>query len=157
MPVVVSRHWAEGGAGAEELARVVVDLAEAPAKKSFQFLYTDEMSLWNKVNAIAQNIYGADSIMAEARVRAKFRKLEEDGFGRLPVCLAKTQSSLSTDPSLRGRPRNFDVPIRDVRLSAGAGFVVVLLGDIMTMPGLPAVPSAELIDLDDQGNISGLS
>ena len=149
-------HWARGSAGAENLARAVVELAEQPRPNNFQFLYTDEMSLWNKVRAIAQNIYGADNIMAEARVRTKFKDFEEAGYGRLPVCMAKTQYSLSTDPALLGRPKNFDVPIRDVKLSAGAGFVVVLLGDIMTMPGLPKVPSAEVIDINDQGEIVGL-
>jgi len=114
------------------------------------------MSLWNKVRAIAQNIYGADNIMAEARIRTKFKDFEEAGYGRLPVCLAKTQYSLSTDPALLGRPKNFDVPIRDVKLSAGAGFIVVLLGDIMTMPGLPKIPSAEVIDINEQGEIVGL-
>ena len=149
-------HWARGSAGAENLARAVVEIAEHPVTNNFQFLYTNEMSLWNKVRAIAQNIYGADNIMAEARVRAKFKEFEDAGYGRLPVCMAKTQYSLSTDPALRGRPKNFDVPIRDVKLSAGAGFIVVLLGDIMTMPGLPKVPSAEVIDINDQGEIVGL-
>jgi len=149
-------HWARGSAGAENLARAVVEIAEQPVTNDFQFLYTNEMSLWNKVRVIAQNIYGADNIMAEARIRAKFKEFEEAGYGRLPVCMAKTQYSLSTDPALRGRPKNFDVPIRDVKLSAGAGFVVVVLGDIMTMPGLPKVPSAEVIDINDQGEIVGL-
>jgi len=149
-------HWARGGAGAENLARAVVELAEQPRTNNFQCLYTDEMSLWNKVRAIAQNIYGADNIMAEARIRTKFKDFEEAGYGRLPVCLAKTQYSLSTDPALLGRPKNFDVPIRDVKLSAGAGFIVVLLGDIMTMPGLPKIPSAEVIDINEQGEIVGL-
>jgi len=149
-------HWARGGAGAENLARAVVELAEQPRSNNFQYLYTNEMSLWNKVRAIAQNIYGADNIMAEARIRTKFKDFEEAGYGRLPVCLAKTQYSLSTDPALLGRPKNFDVPIRDVKLSAGAGFVVVLLGDIMTMPGLPKIPSAEVIDINEQGEIVGL-
>jgi formate--tetrahydrofolate ligase len=149
-------HWARGGAGAENLARAVVELTEKPAASKFQFLYTDEMSLWNKVRAIAQNIYGADNIMADAKVRQKFKDFEAAGHGHLPVCIAKTQYSLSTDPSLLGRPKNFDVPIRDVKLSAGAGFVVVLLGEIMTMPGLPKVPSAEIIDINDKGEIVGL-
>ncbi len=149
-------HWAKGGAGAEELAHAIVEITSKPAAQPFQFLYTDEMSLWNKVRSIAQNIYGADNIMADAKIRAKFKELEEGGYGHLPVCMAKTQYSLSSDPSLRGRPKNFDVPIRDVKLSAGAGFVVVLLGDIMTMPGLPKVPSAEIIDINDKGEIVGL-
>jgi formate--tetrahydrofolate ligase len=153
---IVCRHWAQGGAGALDLAAEVVKLAEQPPERPFQFMYADEMTLWNKVRAIAQNIYGANDIMADAKVRAKFHDLEAGGFGRLPVCMAKTQYSLSTDPDLRGRPKNFDVPIRDVQVSAGAGFVVVLTGDIMTMPGLPKVPSAEVIDIDADGNVVGL-
>jgi formate--tetrahydrofolate ligase len=149
-------HWARGGAGAENLARAVVELAERPRSNDFQFLYTDEMSLWNKVRAIAQNIYGADNIMADVKVRQKFKDIEAAGHGHLPVCMAKTQYSLSTDPALLGRPKNFDAPIRDVKLSAGAGFVVVLLGDIMTMPGLPKVPAAEVIDINEAGEIVGL-
>jgi len=149
-------HWARGGAGAEELARAVIELAEQPLAKKFQFLYTDEMSLWNKVRAIAQNVYGADNIMADVRVRQKFKDYEAAGYGRLPICMAKTQYSLSTDPLLLGRPKNFDVPVRDLRLAAGAGFVVALLGEIMTMPGLPKQPAAELIDLDANGKVVGL-
>jgi formate--tetrahydrofolate ligase len=149
-------HWARGGAGAEELARAVIELAEQPLAKKFQFLYTDEMSLWNKVRAIAQNVYGADNIMADARIRQKFKDYEAAGYGRLPICMAKTQYSLSTDPLLLGRPKNFDVPVRDLRLAAGAGFVVALLGEIMTMPGLPKQPAAELIDLDANGKVVGL-
>jgi formate--tetrahydrofolate ligase len=153
---VKADHWARGGAGAENLARAVVELAERPRSNDFQFLYTDEMSLWNKVRAVAQNIYGADNIMADVKVRQKFKDIEAAGHGRLPVCMAKTQYSLSTDPALLGRPKKFDVPIRDVKLSAGAGFVVVLLGDIMTMPGLPKVPAAEVIDINEAGEIVGL-
>ena len=149
-------HWARGGAGAENLARAVVEMVERPHADTFQFLYTDEMNLWNKVRAIAQNIYGADNIMADVKVRQKFKDFEAAGYSHLPVCMAKTQYSLSTDPLLLGRPKNFDVPIRDVKLSAGAGFVVVLLGDIMTMPGLPKIPAAEVIDINDKGEIVGL-
>jgi len=149
-------HWARGGAGAEELAKTVIELAEQTVSNNFQFLYTDEMSLWNKVRAIAQNIYGADNIMADVKVRQKFKDYEAAGYSRLPICMAKTQYSLSTDPLLLGRPKNFDVPIRDIRLAAGAGFVVVLTGDIMTMPGLPKAPSAEAIDIDANGEIVGL-
>jgi formate--tetrahydrofolate ligase len=114
------------------------------------------MTLWNKVRAIAREIYGADDIAAEARVQGKFHDLEKAGFGSLPVCIAKTQYSFSTDPELRGRPKGFNLPIRDINASAGAGFAVVLAGDIMTMPGLPKVPSAEHIDIDADGNIVGL-
>ena len=149
-------HWARGSAGAENLARAVVAIAEQPVSNNFQFLYTDEMSLWNKVRTIAQNIYGADNIMADVKIRQKFQDFEEAGFGRLPVCMAKSQYSLSTDPALLGRLKNFDVPIRDVKLSAGAGFIVVITGDIMTMPGLPKAPSAEIIDINAAGQIVGL-
>lgn len=153
---IKAEHWAHGGAGAEELARAVVQVAEHPRSNDFQFLYTNEMSLWNKIRAIAQNIYGADNIMAEVKVRQKLRDFEAAGYGHLPVCMAKTQYSLSTDPGLLGRPKKFDVPIRDVKLSAGAGFIVALLGDIMTMPGLPKVPAAEVIDINEAGEIVGL-
>ena len=152
---VRATHWADGGAGTEELARVVADLAEN-ASNTFNFLYPPEMPLWEKVRTIAQKIYGANDIMANNQVRAKFSDLEKAGFGNLSVCLAKTQYSFSTDPALCGRPTNFDVVIRDVKVSAGAGFIVVLTGDIMTMPGLPKVPSAEVIDIDENGQIVGL-
>ena len=153
---VKADHWARGSAGAENLAKAVVELAEQPRSNNFQFLYTDEMGLWNKIRAIAQNIYGADNIMADVKVRQKIKDFEAAGYAHLPVCMAKTQYSLSTDPALLGRPKNFDVPIRDVKLSAGAGFVVVLTGDIMTMPGLPKIPSAEIIDINEAGEIVGL-
>ena len=149
-------HWARGGAGAENLARAVVEMAEQPRSNNFQFLYTDEMGLWNKIRAIAQNIYGADNIMADVKIRQKIKDFEAAGYAHLPVCMAKTQYSLSTDPALLGRPKNFDVPIRDAKLSAGAGFVVVLCGDIMTMPGLPKVPAAEFMDVDEAGHTVGL-
>jgi len=148
-------HWAEGGKGALALAEEVVRLAGFEAQ--LQFTYEDDQPLWEKVRSIAERVYGAQDIMADLKIRKKFKALEEAGYGRLPVCIAKTQYSFSTDPGLRGRPRHFDVPIRDVQVSAGAGFVVVLTGDIMTMPGLPKVPSAELIDIDEAGNITGLS
>ncbi|MDR3669924.1 MAG: formate--tetrahydrofolate ligase [Holophaga sp.] len=148
-------HWADGGAGALDLAREVVRLAHT--ESTLQFTYPDELTLWEKTRAVAQRIYGANEIQADRKVRAKFEALEEAGYGRLPVCLAKTQYSFSTDPHKRGRPRNFDVVIRDLSLSAGAGFVVVLTGDIMTMPGLPKVPAAESIDIDADGNTVGLS
>ena len=152
---VAADHWARGGEGAEELAHTVVDVAENTAS-DFAFLYDDGARLWDKVRTIAQEIYGANDIMGDKRLRGRFARLQKAGYGDLPVCMAKTQYSLSTDPGLRGQPRNFDVPIRDVRLAAGAGFVVVLAGDIMTMPGLPKVPSAEAIDVDDEGRIVGL-
>jgi formate--tetrahydrofolate ligase len=148
-------HWARGGAGALELAAEVVKQADHP-NGSFRFLYSDPMTLWNKVGTIAHNIYGADDVTAETKVMEKFRALEDQGFGHLSVCMAKTQFSFSTDPALLGRPKGFSVPVRDVNVSAGAGFAVVLTGDIMTMPGLPKVPSAEVIDINEKGQVVGL-
>jgi len=148
-------HWADGGEGALALAQEVIHLTQGEAQ--LQFTYADDLTLWEKVRTVAQRVYGANDIMADTKVRNKFKALEERGHGSLPVCLAKTQYSFSTDPLLRGRPKHFDVVIRDVTVSAGAGFVVVLTGDIMTMPGLPKVPAAEIIDIDDDGNIIGLS
>lgn len=153
--IVPASHHAHGGAGAEDLARTVVEVAEN-TQSDFKPLYPDDMNLWDKVRTVAQEIYGADDIIGDKLLRGKFRRLEEEGYGHLPVCIAKTQYSLSTDPSLKGRPRDFNVPVRDVKVSAGAGFVVVSTGDIMTMPGLPKTPSAESIDIDDQGQITGL-
>tara|TARA_B100001115_G_scaffold184680_1_gene188199 strand:+ start:4203 stop:5873 length:1671 start_codon:yes stop_codon:yes gene_type:complete len=153
--VALSEHWARGGAGAEALAEAVVETAETQPS-SFQPLYPDEMPLWEKIRTVAQNIYGADDISGDARLRKQIAQLEQQGYGHLPVCLAKTQYSLSSDPLLRGRPQGFEVPVREVRLSAGAGFIVVLTGDMVTMPGLPRVPAAEAIDLDDNGQIKGL-
>jgi formate--tetrahydrofolate ligase len=151
-------HWAEGGRGALDLAREVVRLASGGlTPRTLTFTYPDDLSLWEKTRAVAQRIYGAGDIVAEPKVRARFQALEQAGYGRLPVCVAKTPYSFSTDPSLRGRPEGFEVAVRDVRVSAGAGFVVVRTGDIMTMPGLPKVPAAEIIDIDDDGNIVGLS
>ena len=153
--IVPAAHWAYGGAGAEELARTVVEVAEG-TKNDFTFLYDSSLKLWDKTRIIAQDYYGANDIMGDKRLRGKFARLQKAGYGDLPVCMAKTQYSFSTDPGLRGRPKNFDVPIRDVKLSAGAGFVVVVTGDVMTMPGLPKVPAAEVIDLDEEGRIVGL-
>ncbi len=148
-------HWARGGAGAEELARVVVDTCAAN-RGSLQLLYPDDMPLWEKVRTIATKIYGATGIAAPAKIREQFEELEKTGFGHLPVCMAKTQYSFSTDPEKRGRPTGFEVSIREVRVSAGAGFVVVITGDVMTMPGLPKIPAAEAIDIDGEGNVVGL-
>ena len=153
--IVAASHHAHGGAGAEDLARTVVEVAEN-TQSVFKPLYPDDMKLWDKVRTVAQEIYGADDIIGDKLLRGKFRRLEEEGYGHLPVCIAKTQYSLSTDPGLKGRPRGFNIPVRDVKVSAGAGFVVVSTGDIMTMPGLPKTPSAESIDIDDQGQITGL-
>ncbi len=148
-------HWSRGGQGAQELAAAVVDQAENQDRE-FAVLYDDQMPLWQKVKTIAQEIYGADEIQGDQKLRNRFAALQEGGYGHLPICMAKTQYSLSTDPSLKGRPRHFAVPLRDVRLAAGAGFVVVLCGDIMTMPGLPKRPSAEAIDIDKESKIVGL-
>jgi formate--tetrahydrofolate ligase len=151
---IVCDHWARGGAGAEGLAHVVAALADS-GEAEFRPLYPDDMSLWDKTQTIAREIYGADDIAAEAPVKAKFRELESAGWGRLPVCVAKTQYSFSDDPSLLGAPTGYVSKIRDVRLRAGAGFVVVLMGDIRTMPGLPRVPAAERIRVVN-GQIDGL-
>ena len=153
--VVLAKHWAEGGAGAADLAHAVVKLCEQP--NHFKFLYRDSDSLWDKVQAIATKTYGAASITADAKVRAQIAQLQSDSYGELPVCIAKTQYSFSTDAKLRGAPSGHVLTIREVRLSAGAGFVVMVCGDIMTMPGLPAVPAANGMDVNDAGQITGLS
>ncbi len=155
VPVVLARHWAEGGKGAEELAHMVVKLAESGAAKT-KFVYADEDTLWNKMQAIATKIYGAAGISADASVKAKIDKLQADGYGHYPVCVAKTQYSFSTDPKLRAAPSGHTVNVREVRLAAGAEFVVMICGDIMTMPGLPKEPASMRIDIDDDGKISGL-
>ncbi|HMX39144.1 MAG TPA: formate--tetrahydrofolate ligase, partial [Saprospiraceae bacterium] len=154
VPVVVSKHWAEGGRGAEALAHQVVALTEQPATAT-RFLYDDSLPLWDKMKAIATSIYGAADISADADVRNQIKKLQEQ-YGHYPVCVAKTQYSFSTDPKLRGAPSGHVVNIREVRLAAGAEFIVMVCGDIMTMPGLPKVPSAERIDIDESGKVVGL-
>jgi len=151
----ISSHWEKGGKGASDLAEEVVKIADSSSSK-FKPLYDNKMSLWDKTEYIAQNIYGASEIIADKKVRNQFKKLEDDGFGEYPVCMAKTQYSFSTDPLLMGAPSGHDVPIREVRLSAGAEFIVVVCGEIMTMPGLPRVPASEGIDVDDEGLIQGL-
>jgi formate--tetrahydrofolate ligase len=153
-PVVLARHWAEGGKGAADVARAVVELSEQPG--SFRFVYESEATLWDKMKAIASKIYGAADITADTKVRNQIKRLQEDGYGHYPVCVAKTQYSFSTDAQLRGAPSGHVVNIREVRLAAGAEFVVMVCGDIMTMPGLPKVPSAESIDVDADGRIVGL-
>ena len=155
VPVVITRHWANGSAGAEELAHAVVKLAES-GTATMRYVYQDADSLWDKMKAIATQVYGAADISADSAVRAKIAKLQQDGFGHYPVCVAKTQYSFSTDPKLRGAPSGHMVNIREVRLAAGAEFVVMICGDIMTMPGLPKVPASSRIDIDDNGKISGL-
>ena len=151
----ISSHWEKGGQGASELANEVVKVADSNISE-FKTLYEDNMTLWDKTKYIAQNIYGAQDIIADKKVRNQFKKLEDDGFGLYPVCMAKTQYSFSTDPLLMGAPTGHEVPIREVRLSAGAEFVVVVCGEIMTMPGLPRVPAAEAIGLDENNEIAGL-
>lgn len=152
---IVCTHWSEGGKGAAQLAQKVVALAESGASQ-FAPLYDDNLSLWQKVRTIATQLYGADDIIADKKVRAEFIRLEEEGFGHLPVCIAKTQYSFSTDPQLRGAPSGHMVGIRELRLAAGAEFVVVICGDIMTMPGLPRLPAANQIGINAQGQIEGL-
>ncbi len=156
VPVAFSEHFARGGAGAEDLARLVLQTTSQPAGGPLQFTYPDNLPLLEKVRCIARKVYGADDVVAEGRTAEKLKSFEDAGFGHLPICMAKTQYSFSADPNLRGRPRGFKVPLRDARLSAGPGFVVVLTGDIMTMPGLPKVPAAEFMDVDANGNTVGL-
>ena len=151
----ISSHWEKGGKGASDLAEEVATIADSNSSK-FKPLYDNKLSLWDKTQYIAQNIYGASEIIADKKVRNQFKKLEEDGFGEYPICMAKTQYSFSTDPLLMGAPSGHDVPIREVRLSAGAEFIVVVCGEIMTMPGLPRMPASEGIDVDDEGLIQGL-
>jgi formate--tetrahydrofolate ligase len=151
----VCHHWSKGGAGAEDLARKVASLADSGSSQ-FAPLYPDEMGLLHKVETIAKKIYGANEVLADTKIRNQLRQWEDQGFGHLPVCIAKTQYSFSTDPSLKGAPNGHGVPIRDVRLCAGAGFIVIITGNIMTMPGLPRVPSAEAIHLNADGEIEGL-
>jgi formate--tetrahydrofolate ligase len=152
--VVAATHFADGGRGALELAREVVRLTEQPSR--FRFLYPDNATLWDKMKAIATEIYHASDITADTKVRAQIRHLQESGYGHYPVCVAKTQYSFSTDPKLRGAPAHHVVNIREVRLAAGAEFVIMICGDIMTMPGLPKVPAANNIDVDSDGRITGL-
>jgi formate--tetrahydrofolate ligase len=152
---VLCKHWAQGGAGTEDLARKVVALAES-GEARFATLYPDAMPLIDKIETIATRIYHADGIQADDKIRAQLAEWEAAGYGHLPVCMAKTQYSFTTDPTRRGAPVGHTVPVREVRLSAGAGFIVAICGEIMTMPGLPRVPSAETIRLNDAGQIEGL-
>jgi len=153
VPVVLATHWADGSKGAAELARVVVGLCEQ--KASVKFVYDDQDPLWDKINKIAKKIYRAGDVTADGKVRSQIKRLQDDGYGHYPVCVAKTQYSLSADAQLRAAPDGHVVNIREVRLAAGAEFVVMICGDIMTMPGLPKVPAAEKIDLVD-GKVVGL-
>ena len=151
--VVLASHWADGGQGAKDLASVVVELCERPS--TMTYVYEDDASLWEKATAIATRVYGATEVTADARIRQQIADLEAQGYGHFPVCIAKTQYSFSTDPALRGAPEHHSINIREVRLAAGAEFIVMVCGDIMTMPGLPKVPSSERIDLVD-GQVVGL-
>jgi formate--tetrahydrofolate ligase len=152
---ILCKHWADGSKGVIELAQRVSAIADGD-EADFKVLYPDDMSLMKKIETIASEIYRADEVLADKKIRDQLRQWEEAGFGNLPVCMAKTQYSFSTDPNLRGAPRGHSMPIREVRLSAGAGFIVVVCGEIMTMPGLPRVPSSETIMLNDEGLIEGL-
>ncbi|MGB0410265.1 MAG: formate--tetrahydrofolate ligase [Pikeienuella sp.] len=152
---ILCKHWADGGAGTEELAHRVVEIVEA-GKSQYAPLYPDEMGLFDKIETIAKEIYRADEVLADKKIRDQLKQWEDAGYGHLPVCMAKTQYSFSTDPNLRGAPTGHSVPIREVRLSAGAGFVVAICGEIMTMPGLPRKPAAESIRFNEANEIEGL-
>ena len=155
VPCKISSHWSDGGKGAEELAQQVTDMIEHQ-KSQFRTLYDDDMKLWDKVRHIARTIYGAENIIADKKVRAQFDQFEADGYGHYPVCMAKTQYSFSTDPQLMGAPSGHDVPIREIRLASGAEFIVVVCGDVMTMPGLPRKPASENIGINSSKEITGL-
>ena len=151
----ISTHWSDGGKGAEDLARHVTEMIEHQ-KSQFRTLYDDNMQLWEKVRHIARSIYGAEDIIADKKVRAQFEEFEKAGYGHYPVCMAKTQYSFSTDPQLMGAPSGHDVPIREIRLASGAEFIVVICGDVMTMPGLPRKPASENIGINQEKEITGL-
>ncbi|MCL4132352.1 UNVERIFIED_CONTAM: hypothetical protein GTU68_054556 [Idotea baltica] len=152
---ILSQHWEHGSKGSEALAKRVAEIADSGVA-AFAPIYPDKMRLAEKIQTIAKRIYHADEALMDQKIRDQLKLWEEQGYGNLPVCMAKTQYSFSTDPTLRGAPTGFSVPVREVRLSAGAGFVVAVCGEIMTMPGLPRVPSAESIHLNDDGQIEGL-
>ena len=152
---ILSKHWEFGSEGSADLAKRVSEIADAEMA-NFAPIYPDEMPLFEKIETIAKRIYRADEVLADKKIRDQLRQWEEQGYGNLPICMAKTQYSFSTDPNLRGAPTGHSVPVREVRLSAGAGFIVAICGEIMTMPGLPRVPSAEAIMLNDDGQIDGL-
>ena len=147
-------HWAKGSEGTVDLAKKVVELAESA--QNFKYLYEDDIPLFDKVNTIAKEIYGADEVIADSKIRNQLKLFEDNGYGKFPICIAKTQYSFSTDPNLKGSPSNHSIPIREVRLSSGAEFIVVVCGEIMTMPGLPSVPAANSIKINDNGEIEGL-
>ena len=149
-------HWSNGGEGTKDLANHVVALCAKSKKNEFKFLYSAETPLWKKIEAIAKEIYGASEVVADTKIRDQLRKMEEDGFGKFPICVAKTQYSFSTDPSLKGAPSGHMLAIREVKLLSGGEFIVVICGAIMTMPGLPRVPAADSIKLNDKGQVEGL-
>jgi len=152
---ILCKHWAQGSAGITDLATRVAELAEGETD-GFTTTYPDDMALADKIEAIAKQIYRADGVQIDGKIRAQLHEWEAQGYGHLPVCMAKTQYSFTTDPEVRGAPTGFTIPVREVRLSAGAGFVVAICGEIMTMPGLPRVPSANTIRLNEAGQIEGL-
>ena len=153
---IVCMHWAKGGEGTKELANHVVELCQKAKKENFKLLYSNDVGLWQKIETIAKEIYGASEVVADTRIRDKLKKIQEDGFDKLPICVAKTQYSFSTDPNLKGAPTGHVLPIREIKLSSGAEFIVVICGSIMTMPGLPRVPAAQSIKLNNKGEIEGL-
>ena len=153
---IVCMHWAKGGEGTKELANHVVELCQKAKKENFKLLYSNDLGLWQKIETIAKEIYGASEVVADTRIRDKLKKIQEDGFDKLPICVAKTQYSFSTDPNLKGAPTDHVLPIREIKLSSGAEFIVVICGSIMTMPGLPRVPAAQSIKLNNKGEIEGL-
>jgi formate--tetrahydrofolate ligase len=152
---ILCRHWAKGGAGAEDLARAVVETVEAGGAR-FSPLYPDSLSLFEKIQTVARRIYRANAVTADKAVLGQLARWQKAGFGHLPVCMAKTQYSFTTDPTRLGAPSGFEVRVREVRLAAGAGFVVAICGEILTMPGLPRRPAAESIGLDEEGRVTGL-
>ncbi|MEM9765900.1 MAG: formate--tetrahydrofolate ligase, partial [Pseudomonadota bacterium] len=152
---VLNKHWADGGKGIKETAQKVVELIEG-GTAAYKPLYPAEMGLFEKIETVAKEIYRADSVIADAKVKDQLKAWEDAGYGHFPVCMAKTQYSFTTDGGRRGAPTGFDIPVREVRLSAGAGFIVAICGEIMTMPGLPKVPAAETIMLDESGDVQGL-
>jgi formate--tetrahydrofolate ligase len=154
VPVVLATHWADGGKGAADLAREVVRLCER--EPSVKFVYDDADPLWEKIEKVAKKIYRASHVTAEPKVREQIQRMQDEGYGHYPVCVAKTQYSFSTDPQLRGAPTGHTIIVREVRLSAGAEFVVMICGEIMTMPGLPKSPAARVIDITDDGRVVGL-
>jgi len=156
VPAEISRGWAEGGAGTTDLAQTVLDTIKGADRTAFRFLYPDDLPLERKIEVIATQVYGAAEVRLQPAAAQKLARWQTMGHGRLPVCMAKTQNSLSDDPKKTGRPRGFTLTVRDARLCAGAGFVVAYAGDVLTMPGLPKVPGAEGMDVDATGHVTGL-